>query len=119
MTDPIEPILPLSEEIAQEWLAKVSQIYAQSIKDAQDETYSGPDAHPLYPSLVAVTQTKQYLMTLAHSAGSIDQMHFAAAIGSLTIAADHIEAVIVHGAYDFRKTPPARDRDSEPGRPAE
>lgn len=104
MTQSIEPQL-LPADIAQEWLTRVSQIYATSIKEAEEETYLGPDAHPLYPSLVAVTQTKQYLATLAHGACDVDRMHIAATLGSLSIAADHLEAMIIRGVHGTQPSP--------------
>ncbi len=88
----------LATEIAQEWLERVSMIYAQSIRDIEDNTELGPNTHPLYPSLVAITQTKQYIAAFARHAGETERMDLAAAIGSLMIARDHLESVILKGS---------------------
>ncbi|HOT94470.1 MAG TPA: hypothetical protein PK089_04705 [Methanoregulaceae archaeon] len=84
-----------AETVAQEWLARVSMIYTQTIREIEDSAALGPDKHPLYPSLVAINQTKQYITAFARHADESDRMDLAAAIGSLMIALDHIESVVL------------------------
>ncbi|KAF5059307.1 hypothetical protein DSECCO2_337320 [anaerobic digester metagenome] len=98
MNEPNEGDRSLATAVAQEWLARVSMIYAQSIRDTEENAQLGPETHPLYPSLVAITQTKQYLAAFARHASETERMDLAAAIGSLMIAQDHLESVILHGS---------------------
>ena len=98
MNEPDEEDRSFAAGVAQEWLARVSMIYAQSIRDTEESAQLAPDTHPLYPSLVAINQTKQYLAAFARNAGDTNRMDLAAAIGSLMIAQDHLESVILHGS---------------------